>query len=72
MVWQASLLAVLGVVLPFAVVWEAGDGAMARTGLPSLAAVSALSATTLEGKSLPAGSLYAPNGAVVFMIRRMG
>ena len=68
--WKASLL-VLGL-LPFAVEWEAGDGTMAKAGLHSLGAVSALSATTFEGRTVPAVSLFAPNGAVIFMIRRMG
>ena len=68
--WKASLL-VLGL-LPIAVVWEAGDDAMAKGGLPSLGAVTALSATTFEGMTVPAANLFTPNGAVIFMIRRMG
>jgi hypothetical protein len=45
---------------------------MAKKMLPALSVVSALSATTFEGKAVPAVSLFSPNGAVLFMIRRMG
>ena len=70
-VWVALLLGV-GIV-PFVLLSQAyapPSSTMAK--LPSFASVQALSVTTFEGAGVPASQLYAPNGAVFFVIRRMG
>ena len=58
MSWKQGGYALPMGLLSFAVLWEPGDGASAKAGLPSLAAVSALSATTLEGRAVRAGGLH--------------
>jgi len=69
--WCTAGLFLLGLV-PFVLVWQPDSNTMAKALLPSVAVLSKLTATTFEGAAVPSQSLYTPNGAVFFMIRRMG